>query len=91
MTAAYGSVNLSATMMFSPDLDFGEKGNAPSSMDGSLPIAVSTQFGVVSGKSDNGWAITSGGIAWLRLASSGSAVSDMNILSFGLWLEIEEI
>ena len=90
VTSAYSAVSLTATLVFSPTLDFDVTGGSPSQLPGSKNVTTTSSTGTVTGKASDGWEITAGGSAWLRVASSGLNSSDMNILSFGLWLEAVE-
>ena len=90
VTAAASTVAVTATLVFHADTDFGSAGAMPSAVSGSLAVSATAGTGTMTQKSSDSWEITSGGDAWLRLASSGSNAADMNILSFGLWLEVVE-
>lgn len=87
--AARSTVTVSASLMFLPNADFDDSVTIPSTAESPSSISVSVAAGTasVTGKADSGWSLSSGGTAWLKLSSDGSSASDMNILSFGLWLE----
>lgn len=91
VTSAYSAVSLTATLVFCPNSGFGTAGNAPSAVPGSLTVATTSTTGTETQKSSSSWEVTAGGSAWLRLASSGTNAADMNILSFGLWIEAVEV
>ena len=91
VTKAYSSISLTASLVFSPNLDFNVSGSAPSAVSPTQSLSVAASGGVMTGKAANGWTLTTGGSSWLTLTSQGSNASDMNILSFGLWLEAVEV
>lgn len=84
--AANSTVNVTATMSVCIEADPGTARSIASAGSGVSVSAVATGS-VVTGVATGYWTVSGGGTAWLRLSTSGANSADMNIISFGIWLE----
>ena len=89
--AALSTVNVTASIKFANTIDPDDDGGDPEALTpASVGISADGTNGRGVGLGSSGWEISEGGDAWLKLSASGAASQDMSMISFGLYMELEE-